>query len=70
MAEDNTELDLTQKDIEDLRKSRSADFKQAFKIVARELVLQASIPTHIDMACGIDNQQLCKEVLKELSEEL
>lgn len=70
MSENDNEPELTKQDIEQLKINRSADFKQAFKQVTRELVLQASIPHHFDMACGIDNLGLCKEVLKELLEEL
>lgn len=65
-----SEVDLTKEDLDQLKKERSKEFKGAFKLIVRDLVIQASIPHHIDLACGIDNLQLCKEVLQELSGEL
>lgn len=67
MLED--EVEFNEEDLEVLKKLRSQEFIDAFKIIIRDLVAHASIPNNIDLACDIDNNKLCIEAIKEVLEE-
>jgi hypothetical protein len=63
------EIELTDEDLNSLKEARSKEFKEAFKIIMQDLVTHASVPSHIDMACGVDNRTLCYEAIKEFLKE-